>query len=405
MNDTRHVINNVAVLLDEFTKATVDSVMYDVLSKHASVLTDIREIGEEHKQAKVVVFEPALFVIVTPEILTRFIEEFEIKVYIIYQNEEVLSGFKGLAEFVYASYADISWNLVYAAINGDTAILEPYQKSLRILDSFHAVKAKLPEDMQEYIDRFRASYIEMMGASQRLLEENALLRETTDAQETIGRQTIAGLLELNSLMTDMQTRLHSYEALLSEDYDVTFGGFYPERPKVLYIKQVSHVAGIDTLLAVLFSVLTQQYKMSCKIVKLVDHTNALQMRYVPSTYVPLVDSYNSGDVLTNDFVVKLGAFKIMFDGLMLNRSGLDYLIVHDMRGTPNDALDTTLIDLRINEVSDDYAVLGQYDNVLCGTSKLSTFLWSFKDCQKFTGSRVVRLANHPTIGAILDLLI
>ena len=399
------ITNSIVVLIDQFTKATVETVTYDVLSKHVAVVTDIRELTDENYKSSVVIFEPSFSVMVTPEILAELKQNLEIEVFAVYQNEDAVRALTGLVHPIKADYSEIGWNFIYAVVNNDLAILEPYQRSVRVLDGFNAVRSRIPEDVVEYLDRFRGSYMTLVSAVQDVLTENAKLRETVEAQETIGRQTIAGIVELKELLDRSQDKVNAYELMLSKSYTVEFGGFYPERPRVLYIKRLSHLAGIDTLLSILFAVLTKQYMTSCKIIKLVDSSDALDLRYVPNTYVPVTDTYNTSQLLTNDFLVKLGGYNVMFDTLMLNRSGLDYLIVHDMRGVMGTALNPNLIDLRLNEMSADYAVLGEYDNVLSDFGKQVDYPWSFKESRKYTGTEIIKLTNHPTVGAILDNLI
>lgn len=396
---------NIAVLIDVFTKATVKTISYDALSKHVSVITDIREISDEHSKASLVIFEPALGMIVTPEILVQVKSEQNLTVYIVFQSNCVEELYAGIATCIRADYSNISWNFVYAVVNLDSAILEPYQRSIKVLDEFKSVRSKLPEDLQEYFERFRGTYLNLILQTQNLVAQNAELQATVEAQAEIGKQTIAGLLELKQLFDKSQDKVNAYELLLSKEYDTVFGGFYPERPRVLYIKQISHVAGIDLFLSVLFSVLTKQYRSSCKILKLLDSSNALDFRYIPNNYTVVTDPYNISELLANDFLLKLGSLNVMFDTLMLNRSGLEYLIVHDMRGTMSYALNSNLIDLQVHETSADYAVLGEYDNVFSSGGEHVVFPWDFKECAQYTGTSVIKLANHPTVGAILDLLI
>lgn len=397
-------VHSLVILIDQFTKSTAHTITYDALSKHAAVITDIRELGEENFKSDVVIFEPAVSTVVTREILEELVPKLELKVHVVYQDDLIIEALRGLVDPIKASYNDINWNFIYAVVNKDFAILEPYQKSEEMLDSFQAVRARLAPDMVEYMDRFRGTYLTLCQRTNQLLDTNCRLREEFEAQRVIGMQTVAGLTELKALLDASQDKCNSYEALLSKSYDEVFGGFYPERPRVLYIKEISHTAGVDTFISILFSVLTQQYKSSVKVIKLVDSSNALSMRYVPNNYVAITDPYNTAELFTNDFLMKVGAFNVMFDILMLNRSGLEYLIVHDMRGSMKTALDPTLIDLRINEISADYAVLGEYDNALSDLGKHCAFPWSYKECRRYTGSQVVKLAGHPTIKAVLDQL-
>lgn len=403
--DNEALSNNIVVLIDQFTKTTVDGVTYDALNKHVAIITDMKELAETHYDAHLVIFEPSLSVIVTPEILHEAITSLKLHVHLFYQHADVIAPVASMCKCIKADYSEIDWNLVYAAVREDLAILEPYQRSVKVLESFKRVEERIPEDMREYILRFRGSYLALAARVNYLLDENAQLVETVATQEKLGEQAVAGISELKDLLDDCQHKCNAYEALLSKSYDVVKGGFFPDRPRVLYIKCISHVAGIDALISVLFAALQQQYKASVKVIKLVDSGAALQLRYVPNFYEPVQDSYNTASLLQNDFLVKLGGYAMMFDTLLLNRSGLEYLIVHDMRSTPNSALDPTLVDLRINEMSQDYAALGEYDNVLSDGGKHATFPWSYKDVAKNPGTKSVRLVNHPTIVSILDALI
>ena len=247
------------------------------------------------------------------------------------------------------------------------------------------------------------SYISMASELDRLISKNAKLEETVANYHSLGRRTSGAIKELHKLLDEATAENRSMCAALSESYDVTFSGAYADRPRVLYIKSVSHLSGIDSLLMLLYTVCVKQYKTSCKIVKLVDSANASSVRYVPQAYVPLTDSYNTHDLLVNDFVVSLGAYNLLFGLLMLNRSALEVLIVHDCRGSMNDALDSSLVDLKLVEMSGDYAVLGEYDNIL---SDLPTapFVWNFNEASKYTGTNSVKLTNHPSVAKIFDYL-
>lgn len=398
-------MNSIAVLIDTFTKATVDTVTFDMLSKHASVITDIKELSDDLYKSDVVIFEPALSVIVTPEILKEMKDRFQLSFTIIYQNDNLICAYRGLCNTIKAYYKEISWNLVYGAVHSDLAILEPYQKSEEVIDNFKAFRSRFPSDVIDYIERFYGTYLNLLRVTDEVVLKNSQLTDLVDVQSKIGKRTIAGITELKGILEEMQRKIYGYEALLSDTQDKVFGGFYPERPKVLYIKQISHVSGMDTLLSILFTVFKEQYKASCKVIKLVDSSSAKQLRYIPNNYEMISGQFNTGDILRNDFLVKLGVSDIMWDTLMLNRSGLEYLIVHDMRGVMDYALDKHLVTVTINEMSFDYAILGEYDNVLSSSPSNSVeYVWDYREVQKHTGSKIIRLTGHPTITAILDAL-
>lgn len=395
--------SNVVVLLDNYTRSAVESVTYDALVKHVTVVTDIREISDANYGCEFVFFEPAVPAIVTPENLQFIVNTFGVRAYLIYELQAVADLIGPLATSVQANYSLLEWNLIYAVLHSDAAILEPYQRSRMKPLEFASLLENVPADLVTPINKLFLSYLALGREYRRLVGENARLHEMIGNYRSVGVKTSEAIKELRALFENVSAMNRTYCAMLSESYDVTFSGVYPDRPRVLYVKSISHLAGVDNLLMVLYSVLTKQYKVSCKVVKLVDSANATSLRYVPNVYLPLADSYSTGDVLTNDFLMSLGAYNVLMGVLMLNRSRLDYLIVHDLRGTMNSALDSSLYDLRLNEIAQDHAVLGEYENVLSDYQQ-APFRWSFEDIIEFTGTNTAKITHHKTVASILDYL-
>lgn len=395
---------NLVVLIDQYTRRAAESITYDALAKHVTVITDIRELADVNYDCDFVFFEAAVPSIVTPQALDQFVEMYSVHPHLVYITDEVAQAFGDSVHSVKASYKVLEWNLVYAVVNSDLAILEPYQRAKQEPMEFAQLIEGMPSEYRDGVNRMYVSYLSLAREFNRMIAENSRLIETVEDYRAVGHKTSAAIQELQGLLEEVTEQNRTYCAMLSESYDVTFSGMYSDRPKVLYIKSISHLAGIDTLLMVLYAVLTKQYKVSCKVVKLVDSANACSVRYIPNIYFSITDSYNTYDVLVNDFLANLGAYNVLMSLLMLNRSGLDYLIVHDMRGTMNAALDPSLIDLRLNEISGDYAVLAEYDNMLTSGVKGAQFEWDYAKIGEFTGTQTSRLANHPTVSHILDYL-
>lgn len=395
---------NIVVLIDQLTLHAVDTITYDALSKHVTVVTDIRELGDAHYGCEFVFFEPSVPAVVTPEILTEVVDLYAIRAHLVYALEEVRQLFPENIHAIKADFKILEWNLIYAVLNGDAAVLEPYQRTRLVSAEFATLLENLPQELVGPVNRMYNSYLSLGAHLHTLIGKNAELEERLQSYKAVGHKTTEAMEELKRLLESTVRQNRAYCAMLSESYDVTFTGLYTERPRTLYIKTISHLSGVDNLVALLYAVLTKQYKVSCKVVKLVDSTNPLAVSYVPNNYVPLTDTYNTYDVLKNDFMVSLGAYNILFNLLMMNRSGLDVLIVHDQRGVAGDAIDSSLVDLKINEMSSDIAVLSEYNNVLSDLEGHAQFVWDFRQIQKYTGTNSLKLANHPTVGKIMDYL-
>ena len=403
MNDITS--GNTIVLVDPYTRKSVESITYDALVRHTLVITDIREITDVNYGCDFVFFEPSIPSAVTPEVLAEFMSTYALKAHLIYNTDAFGSMFETIGvNCVKADCRMLEWNLIYAVIHKDTAILSHYQRSLDEPRIFSDSLENVPKSLEAPINRLYEAYIDLASGYSDLISKNSDLEETLENYRCVGRKTTKAIEELMNLLEEATAENRTFSAMLSQSYDVVFNGVYPERPKVLYIKSISHLAGIDNLMMLLYSVLTRQYKVSCKVVKLIDNTNATGIRYIPNVYTPIHDSYNTEIVLTNDFLASISGYNMLMSLLMMNRSGLDFLIVHDLRGTLNNALDNSLIDLQLNEMSGDYALLAEYDNVLSDFAGHAPFLWDFKTTAEYTGTNVLKLASHPTVGKILDYL-
>ena len=392
--------NRVIVLLDQFTKDSANTITYDTISQHATVVQDIREATPELGDT-VVFFEPAAMYVATPAIVKE-LKDFAFV--LVYSNQEIADTFPSNVKKVKCGCEVIDWNLVYAVLYQDMAILDTYANR-EPLDAYSSFEQKLPPDLKAYANRLRASYISNNQSMNDLLRQNSKLQEQLAVQTSIGERAMSGLLEMKELFDRAQTKLHSYELMLSASSNVPFNDFYADKPNILLVKSISHLAGIDVLLSTLYSVITNQYRSSCKVVKLVDSSNARDIRYTPNNYKPLGDAFDTSEILMNDFILKLGAYNGLFDHLLLNRSGLNYLIVHDMRGMLQPCLDDSLVTLRLNEMTSDYAAIGEYSNILSEEGSNVEFPWSDAECRKYAGTKITRLTNHPTVTKILSLII
>ena len=392
------------VLIDTYTRQS-SKLAYDVISKHAAIVTDPSEVGEMHQGADFIFFEPAVGVVLTPDHLEQMIDSYKLKPTLVYREDKSLALFDERTYGIKADYSKIDWTFIYAVCTKDQAILEAYQASRDAIDVAGNFLSKLPKDMEMPMERLYSTACSLAVRYNSIVEENTKLKEAARVQSSVTKKSRDAIEELAKLLEESQSACHGYEALLSKSYDQTFGGFYPERPKVLYIKTISHVSGINTLLTLLQTVITRQYLSSCKVVKLVDSHASKTLRYTPMSYKRITDVYDSTAILHSDFIVKLGAYHELFDLLMTNRSGLDYLIVHDERDAFKPALDKPLVDLYLNEVSSDFATLAEYDNILSDFGSNIPYVWNFAEVSKYSGTDSIKLTGHPTVASILgDLM-
>ena len=238
---------------------------------------------------------------------------------------------------------------------------------------------------------------------------NSLLKNHIDLQglcngyEAIFNKVKKGVIQLQEYYDSVNIRASESETRLSADFDKIIDGEYPDRPIILYFKEFQHIQGMDVLLGVLHFVITVQYRRSCKVVKLLDSSNALQTRFVPNNYIFMQNSYNNRDILENSFIVKRGLYDLFFDMLLLNRSKLHVLIVHDMRGCTSLALNDRLIHASVCCATSEYKEVFTDVNLLTESKKASKLFWNTSEYSKVPVSeRLFKLSAHPTVRALID---
>ena len=406
MSDTREKesSNGVVFLLDQYTRRVTTHLPYDALSKHCVIITDIRELTDEYYGYNFIFCEPSVPMMVTPEILQQILSLTQVKAFMLCNSKNCGEMFEGIAKVEYVDFRRMDWNLLYAVINSDQAMMESYRDLNAVALEFTSFLNEVPDNIKEPITRMYKSYVNTVIKLREVEKENCEKLAEIDTYKKVYallHESAAGLREVNRKIENEKNML---TAMLSKSCDVTFSGLYTERPRVLYIKSIGHLPGIDNLLLTLHTVLTSQYRVSCKVVKLVDSSSGISLRYIPNVYVPLAQQYTTSDVLDNNFLVSLGSYTMLFGMLMLNRSGLNTLIVHDCRGDFSEALEDSLIDLKLYELPGDYAVLSEYNNILSSVSS-AEYVWDFNVVQKETGTRSAKLANHPTVTSIASRLL
>lgn len=400
MNDK---LENCIVIIDSNTKSQVDSIAYIELSNNAIILNDINEITEVYTDYCVVLFEPIILTGVTLPYIRELKNKYNIRFILIGSDKELVSILESVCEIELCNYKNIDINLIYSVIMKDMVILEYYKDTSEILNNYSCIEEKLPLDVRSYYKILYTNLLDILARYNSLLSINLNLQSENDSYRIILNKLKTGIKELHYYYSGLHNNLKEYQTSLTKSYEKTIKGDYPDRPTILYFKQHQHIPGFDILLNILYFVLSIQYKTSCKIVKLIDSSNALNSRYIPDKYTILQNTYNNKDVLINDFILKRGNYDLMFDLILLNRAKLKYLIIHDMRGTSSLALDNSLITSTVNLVSSEYLEFFNKDSVLTDVREIAEMFWNSMEYMRIpVQERLLKLSAHPTIINLLS---
>lgn len=398
-------MDNCVVILDRDTKTLVENVAYMDLSNNATILTDINELNGSFTKMPVVLFESILLSTATLTMLRELKYKYEFNFILLYNDDNIAKIASSVCTLYKCDYSNIDINLIYSVVMKDSIVYENYSKVVKHIDAFQHTYSTLPKEHKELFRTLYTDLIDIVGHHNSMLKQIQDLEHQLNVSEAEFARIKKGIIELNNYYDEIHDNVTEYETRLTSSYDKPVSGDYPDKPKILYLKEQQHLPGCDILLNTLYFVLTTQFNTSCKIVKLVDSSNAKGTRYLPDSYAIMQNVYNNKDVLSEDFILKRGPYDRVFDLLLLNRAQLRYLIVHDMRGTSSLALDESLIRSTVHIVSSEYKQFFQSESILTENKKAGDLFWNNEIYRNIpVEKRLVALSAHPTVKKLLDKL-
>ena len=191
---------NIVVLIDPQTRKSAESITYDALSKHVTVITDLREITDTYYGCDFVFFEPSVPGVVTLDALRETIDLYSVNAHLVYSIDEIGVLLSEVCQCVKASYRTIEWNLIYAVVHSDLAVLEPYQRTIFEPVEFAKTVESLPSECVDPVSRMYHSYISLARSYNTLISENARSREMLSMYRCIGAKTQQAIEELQGLL-------------------------------------------------------------------------------------------------------------------------------------------------------------------------------------------------------------
>lgn len=394
------------ILLDSSTRTLAKSISYTELSNIAYIVTDITEINNAYANMTVVLFESLIFSQTSIGVLRELKHLLNLKYILLYSNDDIVTLVSDICVLKKCDYRIIDHNLIYSVTMNDDIVFESYKHFGKPIFEFSQIANQVSENDFKFMNIMYQSLIDCYTQYNRLLEQHSNLQTVCESYEATFEKIKSGVKQLQEYYSTVDNRVSEFETRLSTDYDKIVVGEYPNKPIILYLKEFQHIPGIDILLNTIYFVVTVQYKHSCKIVKLLDSTNALQSMFIPNNYTYIQNTYNNRDILENDFILKRGVYDVFFDTLLLNRSSLYLLIVHDMRGCSSFALEENLIHTSIYCSSSEYSNIFDDVNLLTEDKNTSDLFWNSKEYNKISvKERLLKLSSHPTVTKIMDSIL
>ena len=126
--------------------------------------------------------------------------------------------------------------------------------------------------------------------------------------------------------------LKEYERIMSKDvYSKISLSNYPNRPIIVYLKEIEELVHQNALIDTLFEILRLQGRHSVKVLRLFDGASCRRVKALPDNYHIVRNQFLVSEITTNDFIAKVGDYREILDIILSNKTGLDVLILVDSK--------------------------------------------------------------------------
>ena len=333
-------------------------------------------------------------------------------------NQELLETLKEYGDVFRADQTLIDYEMIQAAIFEDkvledtTGVVHNYNNNatfakniLENEDTFDSKVINIAKDflsLEAELRRQRMLCAEWKDKTENLQNVNAHLTSENNS-------LIKGFEEMMRNSIKLNKSLKEYERIMSKDvYSKISLSNYPNRPIIVYLKEIEELVHQNALIDTLFEILRLQGRHSVKVLRLFDGSSCRRVKALPDNYHIVRNQFLVSEITTNDFIAKVGDYREILDIILSNKTGLDVLILVDSKAQDDVILsgasmyfnlcrnrrnlenynlvrDNTIV----NGIEDDnYLVWGHYDQLPRLLSKEEKFLF---------------LASRPVMRTLYDL--
>lgn len=333
-------------------------------------------------------------------------------------NQEFLDTLKEYGDVFCADPTLIDYEMIQAAVFGDKVL----EDTTGIVHNYND-NANFAKNILENEDTFDSKVIniarDFLSLESELRRQHMLCAEWKEKTENLqnvnahltseNNSLIEGFEEMMRNSIKLNKSLKEYERIMSKDvYSKISLSNYPNRPIIVYLKEIEELVHQNALIDTLFEILRLQGRHSVKVLRLFDGASCRRVKALPDNYHVIRNQFLVSEITTNDFIAKVGDYREILDIILSNKTGLDVLILVDSKAQDDVILsgasmyfnlcrnrrnlenynlvrDNTIV----NGIEDDnYLVWGHYDQLPRLLSKEEKFLF---------------LASRPVMRTLYDL--
>lgn len=307
------IVNNFNEITDEMLKSTNNVIILESYLQNVNSYSDIR------------LFKGLL----------------DIKLTFMGVDDVLLDTLKEYGNVFRADITMLDFEMLQAALFQDNALEDTSAIKHYYNDNVTFAKNVLQNEdvfdtqIQNLAHEFLSVYTEMLRFSQDLKELRVNHYELQDIAAKLSKDHALLTADYASMLKNAVTLnkgLREYERIMSQDiYSKIPLHNYPNKPLIIYLKEVEELIHQNSFIETLFEMLRLQGRQSVKVLRLFDGNNCRKVKALPDYYYRIRNQFLVSDITTNDFIAKVGDYSDILDILLTNKTGLDILIIVDCK--------------------------------------------------------------------------
>ena len=330
---------NCIIVLDDSVKSKMKINIGDLSNYGAIIIDNIKQITSTvlEKTNKVLIL--GYYRSDGLDELKLFREVLKLDYYLITDDKLLCDLLKDFCKCFNMDYTTVTSNMIYSVLYDDkgeqskfrltdTAITKE-EDIYRILESSTDVVTR--ELCNDYI-RLRKILDEKLLKEKKYISD--IRRLDSQVLNCIQENTVLSstLKNMVEKVIDQSKNLKDLEVAFTEDfYNNIQTSKYPNRPKILYLKEYQEIIHESSFLKTLFYAIRDQGKLSCKVVRLHDSYDVVRIKNLESSYHLVNNQFLESNVVKSDFVLSYGNYSKLLDFLLTNKYKLDVLIIVDCK--------------------------------------------------------------------------
>lgn len=332
---------NCIIILDSQVKEKMLSNIADLVDYGADIIENIREITPKmyNKTKDVVIVGNYKFDSIDD--LKVHKDLLNLNLFLITDDELLKSLLGDFCKCVVMDYRTLNSNMIYSVLKNDLA-----EQSRFKLDMTHLTPKK---ELENILDNSGDKMLRSLCMDNLRLRE--ILEDKINVEEGFAEkirkleseklQHIRENTQLSSSLTDLVHKamkqnevLREYKIALSRDfYDRIYltNSEFRDRPKILYFKEYEEIIHEKSFIRTLFRSLTEQGKMSVKVVRLHDSFDSMRIKKLERDYYTVSGEFIESKIVKEDYIISYGGYERLLKFLLRNKYKLDILIIIDCK--------------------------------------------------------------------------